>query len=377
MTRARGRCRRGDRADAGVPARVPTPTTLPTSRSRAQLPQIFAIVSARSGEGLSLSMFEIETLCYSLSLGYAFRSGLPFNAWGETAFIAVQVRAARAPTSRSSACRSGLLTRSLARRSHVRRAVPSSASRAMQSYIIVMLLHMYAGAKGSSLRAIVMAVGLPVAAYAALKPDLITDAMLETLYSSQNALLLAARLPQVYANFANGSTGQLSLVTIALMVAGGIVRMFTTVGSTTLLRDVTSSAQRARMHSILVCRPLERRVLTHPRLAHQQPVPTALSLVVAPADAGGRQQGDAHGVRPGHRDQRHHGAADRLVHVRRRAREEEEGRVEEEPTLLSARSAQRTLAATGAAAVAAYTTSDFIDATGSAIAHRRAAGHAF
>eukprot|EP00793_Prasinoderma_coloniale_P000321 PRCOL_00005305-RA len=161
-----------------------------------KLPQIFAIVSARSGEGLSLSMFEIETLCYSFSLGYAFRSGLPFNAWGETAFIAVQ------------------------------------------SYIIVMLLHMYAGAKGSSLRAMVMAVGLPATAYAALKPELVTDGLLETLFSSQNALLLAARLPQVYANFANGSTGQLSLVTTALMVAGGLVRIFTTMqegGSSSML----------------------------------------------------------------------------------------------------------------------------------------------
>ena len=229
-------------------------------------------------------MFEIETLCYSFSLGYAFRSGLPFNAWGETAFIAVQ------------------------------------------SYIIVMLLHMYAGAKGSSLRAMVMAVGLPATAYAALKPELVTDGLLETLFSSQNALLLAARLPQVYANFANGSTGQLSLVTTALMVAGGLVRIFTTVGAEGADALLSSRAVHASERRMLTQPPTRVSPPPAPNTSTDTRRSATRSLAGSPADAGGRQLVDAHGVRPGHRDQRRHGAADRVVRARR-AREEE-GRVE-------------------------------------------------
>lgn len=152
-----------------------------------KVPQIVAIVQARSGEGLTRSMFEIETACYAVGLAYAMRSGLPFNAWGETAFVSVQ------------------------------------------NYLIVLLLHTFASKKDfSALRAVVMALGLPALALACQMPSVVGWGALEQAFSAQNMALLAARLPQVYANWAAGSTGQLSLVTTALMVAGGLVRIFTT-----------------------------------------------------------------------------------------------------------------------------------------------------
>ena len=46
---------------------------------------------------------------------------------------------------------------------------------------------------------------------------------------AQAPLVLAARVPQIVANFQQGHTGQLSAVTIVLLFAGSLARVFTTV----------------------------------------------------------------------------------------------------------------------------------------------------
>lgn len=47
------------------------------------------------------------------------------------------------------------------------------------------------------------------------------------LYEANNAVMLAARVPQIAKNFAAKSTGQLSLVTFGVNAAGCVARIFT------------------------------------------------------------------------------------------------------------------------------------------------------
>jgi len=49
------------------------------------------------------------------------------------------------------------------------------------------------------------------------------------MYDLNNFILMGARLPQIAKNFANRSTGQLSIITYAANTLGCIARLFTTV----------------------------------------------------------------------------------------------------------------------------------------------------
>jgi hypothetical protein len=49
-----------------------------------KLPQVAAVVRARSAAGLSPLSFELETLGLVIAVTYGFLMGLPFSAFGET-----------------------------------------------------------------------------------------------------------------------------------------------------------------------------------------------------------------------------------------------------------------------------------------------------
>src|SRR5579862_8547074 len=55
-----------------------------------KLPQLLKLVNARSGVGLSLSGYILETFAYTITLAYNVRLKFPFSTYGETAFIAIQ-----------------------------------------------------------------------------------------------------------------------------------------------------------------------------------------------------------------------------------------------------------------------------------------------
>jgi mannose-P-dolichol utilization defect protein 1 len=55
----------------------------------------------------------------------------------------------------------------------------------------------------------------------------INPTLFEALYASQHAIFLFARLPQIWKNFKNKSTGELSFLTFFMNFAGSIVRVFT------------------------------------------------------------------------------------------------------------------------------------------------------
>ncbi|CAN1163927.1 Mannose-P-dolichol utilization defect 1 protein homolog 2 [Linum perenne] len=55
-----------------------------------KLPQILKIVKHRSVRGLSVVGFELEVIGYTIALAYCLRTGLPFSAYGEYAFLLIQ-----------------------------------------------------------------------------------------------------------------------------------------------------------------------------------------------------------------------------------------------------------------------------------------------
>ncbi|KAK6115924.1 hypothetical protein DH2020_008193 [Rehmannia glutinosa] len=121
-----------------------------------KLPQILKILKHSSVRGLSVVSFELEVIGYTIALAYCLHKGLPFSAYGELAFLLIQV----APT---------------------------------------------------------------------ILAGQIDPLLFEALYASQHAIFVFARIPQIWENFTNKSTGELSLLTSLMNFGGSMVRVFTSV----------------------------------------------------------------------------------------------------------------------------------------------------
>jgi mannose-P-dolichol utilization defect protein 1 len=149
-----------------------------------KLPQIYVIVKNRSIKGLSVPSFELEVAGFTIALAYCLFKELPFSAYGELVFILAQ----------SVAC--------------------------------LGLIYYYSPKVGPG-------TWFKTALYCALAPTLLggkLDARLfEALYACQHAIFFCARLPQIWENFRNKSTGQLSFMTSFMSFAGCVVRTFTSV----------------------------------------------------------------------------------------------------------------------------------------------------
>jgi mannose-P-dolichol utilization defect protein 1 len=149
-----------------------------------KVPQIVLIVKNKSIKGLSVPSFELEVAGFTIALAYCLFKQLPFSAYGEIVFILAQ------------------------------------------SIICLGLIYYYSPKLGPS-------VWVKTALYCALAPTLLggkLDAsLIEALYACQHAIFFSARLPQIYENFRNKSTGQLSFMTSFMSFAGCIVRAFTSI----------------------------------------------------------------------------------------------------------------------------------------------------
>ncbi|GAQ86200.1 hypothetical protein KFL_002750170 [Klebsormidium nitens] len=149
-----------------------------------KLPQIILILQKRSTEGLATSSFEIETVGFTIALSYCRFKGLAFSAYGEVVFLLIQ------------------------------------------DIILVLLCYYYAPKRGPS-------VWLKTALYAAIAPVLIGGQIsaesFELLYACQHAVFIIARLPQLYKNYKQKSTGQLSFSSSFLQFGGILARLFTSI----------------------------------------------------------------------------------------------------------------------------------------------------
>ncbi|KAG8080586.1 hypothetical protein GUJ93_ZPchr0007g6258 [Zizania palustris] len=162
-----------------------------------KLPQILKILKHGSVRGLSVASFELEVVGYTIALAYCIHKGLPFSAYGELAFLLIQ------------------------------------------AIILVAIIYYYSPPMGAKtwMKALV---------YCAMAPTVlggkIDPAIFEALYAAQHAIFFFARVPQIWKNFTNKGTGELSFLTCLMNFAGSIVRVFTSIQEKTPLSVILGSA---------------------------------------------------------------------------------------------------------------------------------------
>lgn len=149
-----------------------------------KLPQIIRILKHSSVRGLSVTAFELEVVGYTIGLSYCVHKGLAFSAYGEYVFLLIQ------------------------------------------AIILVGLIYYFSQPLGLKTWAIALL-------YCTIAPTVlagqIDPVLFEALYASQHAIFFCARVPQIWANYKNKSTGELSFLTCFMNFGGSIVRVFTSV----------------------------------------------------------------------------------------------------------------------------------------------------
>ncbi|KAL6207891.1 PREDICTED: mannose-P-dolichol utilization defect 1 protein homolog 2 [Fragaria vesca subsp. vesca] len=149
-----------------------------------KLPQILKILENGSIRGLSILSFELELVGYTIALAYCLHGGLPFSAYGELAFLLIQ------------------------------------------ALILVAIMYYYSQPVSTKR-------WMTALMYCGLAPTIlagrIDPVLFEALYASQHAIFLFAKIPQIWQNFSNKSTGELSFLTNFMNFGGSMVRVFTSI----------------------------------------------------------------------------------------------------------------------------------------------------
>ncbi|XP_064409004.1 mannose-P-dolichol utilization defect 1b isoform X2 [Latimeria chalumnae] len=151
-----------------------------------KLPQIIKILRAKSAEGLSFDSILLELLAITGTMAYSISNQFPFSAWGEALFLMFQTVA------------------------------------------IGYLIQHYGGNTLKGLGFLLVYFTLLFLLLSPLTPV----AVITLLQASNLPAIIISRLIQATANYQNGHTGQLSAVTIFLLFAGSLARIFTSVQET-------------------------------------------------------------------------------------------------------------------------------------------------
>lgn len=155
--------------------------------SLVKLPQVFKILFGGSAEGISFLSVFLELLAITLSGLYSYASKFPFSAYGESVFLAVQT-----------------------------------------AVIAMMVLWFSRGKLVSLVFVIVYAVGV----YFGMDPKLCPVSMLWYGQAVNIPMIVVGKFMQIWANFSNGHTGQLSAITTFLLALGAVARIFTSIQET-------------------------------------------------------------------------------------------------------------------------------------------------
>lgn len=164
-----------------------------------KVPQMMSMVSAQSGDGLSLVTLLVETFGYAYNLAAHYRLGFPVSTYGDFAVLT------------------------------------------LQNFILIMLLQRFAG-KSSTGAAIVSAMLLGVGLMCS---SVFPLGVLKAMTLANLPVTFVARIPQIAKSYKNKSTGSLSVVTCCGVFLGSCVRVFTTlqdVDSVNILMGYVASA---------------------------------------------------------------------------------------------------------------------------------------
>lgn len=150
-----------------------------------KIPQVVRIVQHKSSKGISLSMFALETIGMLLSLAFSIRSNFPISTYGETYFIVAQ------------------------------------------NLMILFCMSLYDEVPPMH-RLIVAMVILSILFSLTMNASLTPIWLVQYLGALSIPLLNLARIPQLYLNWKNKSTGELAPSTLIIQCVGNIIRIFTT-----------------------------------------------------------------------------------------------------------------------------------------------------
>ncbi|OZJ06896.1 hypothetical protein BZG36_00255 [Bifiguratus adelaidae] len=146
-----------------------------------KIPQILTILRARSTYGLSLSSYYLETAACLANWAYNMQAHYPFSTYGELVLLTTQ------------------------------------------NVIVTLMIHAYNGQKQLAIVSgtIIVIIFLSLVTICPL-------ALLTTLYALTIPVHLASKLPQIYTNHKNKSTGHLSPFAVFNYFLGSLARVFTT-----------------------------------------------------------------------------------------------------------------------------------------------------
>ncbi|KAG7464684.1 hypothetical protein MATL_G00168110 [Megalops atlanticus] len=151
-----------------------------------KLPQVFKLIGAKSAEGLSFNSVLLELFAITGTMAYSIAHSFPFSAWGEALFLMLQTVA------------------------------------------IGFLIQHYGGSTIRGLVFIVLYFSLVTLLVSPLTPLSVVTMM----QASNMPAIIVGRLIQAGTNYRNGHTGQLSAISVFLLFAGSLARIFTSVQET-------------------------------------------------------------------------------------------------------------------------------------------------
>ncbi|KAA8582780.1 hypothetical protein FQN60_006451 [Etheostoma spectabile] len=145
-----------------------------------KLPQIIKLMGAKSAEGLSFQTVLLELLAITGTMAYSIANKFPFSAWGEALFLMLQTVA------------------------------------------IGFLIQHYGGRTSRGVLFLVVFIGLLVLVLSPVTPMPVVTYL-------QASNMPAIIIGRAASNLRNGHTGQLSAVSVFLLFAGSLARIFTSV----------------------------------------------------------------------------------------------------------------------------------------------------
>ncbi|KAM9827798.1 mannose-P-dolichol utilization defect 1b [Neosynchiropus ocellatus] len=151
-----------------------------------KLPQILKLIGAKSAEGLSFNSILLELLAITGTMAYSIAKQFPFSAWGEALFLM------------------------------------------LQTVTIGFLIQYYGGKTSRGVMFVFVYMGLLVLLLSPVTPLLVVT----TMQASNMPAIIIGRLIQAATNFRNGHTGQLSAISVFLLFAGSLARIFTSLQET-------------------------------------------------------------------------------------------------------------------------------------------------
>jgi len=155
--------------------------------SLVKLPQVLKIMFSGSADGISFLAVLLELIAISVSGLYSFASKFPFSAYGESVFLAIQTA------------------------------------------LIGFLCLWFSKGKGPALVFLTLFVGL---IKLGLDPTICPITLLWYGQVANIPMTCLGKFVQIFANFSNGHTGQLSAVTSFLLALGAVARIFTSIQET-------------------------------------------------------------------------------------------------------------------------------------------------